>query len=408
MGAALALRQRVLSWTVSDNAVNRLGRYLLSPSVFRVAIAGYLLVVFAERVLLFSGGSNDDNEQLLYSQSLEPGYGLRNPPLYTWLVVAFTHMFGAHLAAVLAVKFLLLGGTFFALLKVAKLMAADAAWATAAAAAPLGMYILAWDAALNFSGSVLLICVCVATFWCLLEIERTGRFGWYAALGLSIGAGCLTKYNYLIFCGALFIAAMFDAGFRRRLRNWRTAALAVAVPLVLPFALFAFGHAGTPGQFGAAPVVGKALPVPYAAAMSLRQTAAFAFDFLSPLLLLLPAFFPAACRPRPADLPPALRLVGRMLAIQLAAFLLYFFFAYASGFGTAAIHRHLFFVFILAPLWFIARASWINRFAPALPYFAAALAALAVLAPVALAVKALAGPVLERRPTMHVPYAALA
>jgi len=409
MRAAPALPQRVLAWTGSAAAAGRLGRYLLSPSVFGIAISGGLLLILAERVLLFSGGSNDDSEQLLYSQSFQFGYGLRNPPFYTWLVIGFTHLFGASLAAVIALKFLLLAGSYFGLLRVAKMIAADDAWATAAAATPLGMYAVAWDATLNYSNSVLLIFVCLMTLICLLQIGRTGRLVWYAALGLSMGVGCLTKYNYLVFCGAMFVAAMFDRCYRTRLRDWRIAALGLSLLVVLPYALFAHRHLTSLSvQFGAAPIVGEARPLPAAAAMSLQQTGDFGFDFLSPILFLLLVFFPAAWRPQRIDQPAALRLISRLLVTELLVFLLYFFFAYATGFGTSAIHHHLFFVFILAPAWFVARASWIDRARPALPVFAAALAALAMLVPAALAVKSAAGPVLERRPYLNIPYPALA
>lgn len=409
-----SLRTRTVSTVTSiDAASMRLGERLLSPRVFIPAILGYLLLLFLIRGLAFPGAPNDDSEQLLYSQSFALGYGLRNPPLYTWLVMGSEAVFGVTLAAVVAVKFLLLAATYLTLYASGRHMASDQRWAVAAAAAPLGIYYVGWDAVQNYSHTVLLMFICASTHHCLLRLAERTKLVWYAALGLAIGVGIVTKYNYLLFAVSLIGAALTEPSYRRKFADRRIAATVVLAALVaVPYVAYAIGHAGgekTGIPAGSLP--NGALPLWPAITSGVGRFVSFAVGFFVPLLFLAPAFFPRALRVLPTDVArpgPALRMTGLSLLIQAVLFLLMFVLAYALGVGLPVLHPHLFFSFILLPLWFLARASYAGTPAGALPRFASVLAVLGVVVLVVTMGKFVLDPVTAKRPVYNVPYPALA
>ncbi|MSO76791.1 MAG: glycosyltransferase family 39 protein [Alphaproteobacteria bacterium] len=386
----------------------RVGEALLTRRRFTLAVLSYFLLLFAIQGFLFPGGVNDDSEQLLYSQSFQFGYGLRNPPLYTWLVIAFQRVFGVSLAALAAVKFLLLAGTYLLFAATALRVFDDERWAMAAALAPLAIYFVAWDAVRNYTHSVLMVCMAVLTFYCLLRIIDAGRWWWYAALGLAIGAGTLAKYNYLLFAGALLVSGLVDPDYRRRLMERRMAlTLLVAALALLPFTIYAMDQSG---GLGSRPVGRKAdtglTTAPLSAIQAgLTHLLVAAASFLSPLLPMLPLFFWRAFRPlrQPGNGPrrQIMNLLGRALVVLLACVLVLEL--------LVAPRIHIYFIFVLFPLWFFLRARLAGATSEVLARFAGTMAVLALLVPAAILVKFATDPLKAgRKPYVNLPYPALA
>ena len=97
----------MLAKAISGNA-----RVLLSPRGFHLCLAAYLIVLFVVRAYLFPGASEDDAEQLFFAQAFAWGYKPKQPPLYTWLVLASQWILGVGIPAVSVVKFSGLPGQF--------------------------------------------------------------------------------------------------------------------------------------------------------------------------------------------------------------------------------------------------------------------------------------------------------
>jgi hypothetical protein len=64
----------------------------LSQRRFLAVLAAYLCILLALRVILFTGASEDDAEQLLYSQVLALGYKPNQPPLYGYVQFVNRHL----------------------------------------------------------------------------------------------------------------------------------------------------------------------------------------------------------------------------------------------------------------------------------------------------------------------------
>lgn len=192
-----------------------IGRRLLSARGAFGLWAVLLVLLWALRAFLFPGTGADDAEQLVHSQTWAWGYGPRNPPLFTWLVIGAQQVFGITVASVVFVKFTLLGGALLLLYRIARRMLGDERLAALAVLAPLGFYYVAWDIVFNFTHTAMLtfgVCLTVQAFLSLAERPDWRR---YLVFGAAVGIGALAKYNYLIFLGAFLAAALTDPALRR-------------------------------------------------------------------------------------------------------------------------------------------------------------------------------------------------
>lgn len=347
-----------------------------TPAGFHLLVTALMVWLCIVRVVLFEGTGGDDGEQIVLAQQWALGYVPRNPPLYTWLVLAAQHLAGVSVLAVALVKFALLWLLYVVLYRTALIVIADSRLAALAALSPLAMWFVAWDAVLGFSHSVLAITLCVATALILLELERRPGLPWALALGAVAGAGLLGKYGYGVFLIALLAAALLDAKLRAILVGWRgLAALAVMTAMVAPYAVWLAGQTGGGGT-GAPPL--GALPALWLGAKA-------AVSFLTPLWILVAALFPAAFLHRPANAagdPRHRRLIGRQLLGALAV--------YAVVLAVSGLHArdYYMFVLILFPVWAFARIAAAERRPWAADVYGSLLAALALAAAVALPAKA--------------------
>ena len=175
-----------LSWLLAWATVATLGRVLLSPAVMW-----------------------DQAEQLIWTQSLEWGYGPQ-PPLYTWVQRGVNTLFGPSVLSLAVFKHALLVLTFvFMYLAARQILPRRSAWLAALGMAWLpGM---GWEVLRDLTHTVLLTCVVAATWWLLLrQIQRPSRAG-FAWLGIAVGLGVLSKYSYVLIAGAAVLC-----GRRRR------------------------------------------------------------------------------------------------------------------------------------------------------------------------------------------------
>ena len=384
-----------------DEMLGRAVDGLASPRIFPVVVVGYAAMIFVLRGFMFPAASGDEAEQLLFSQQLAWGYHVRNPPLYTWMVIGATQVLGVVIHAVTLVKVTFLTLTYLFLYYAGRRIFRDPALAALAALSPLAIYYVAWDAVLGYSHSIALMAACAATFWALLRLADRGSFAGYLVLGACLGVGFLVKYNFAIFVGALGLAAWADRDLRRRLMDRRMpAALALAAAMALPHYIWLSPHAGSAiaevtGEVGISAMAGGV------ADMAL----AYSNFHLSLLLLVAVLFWPSLTRKGSPAGPKAGR--QRLLAnFLLAAFVI--FLAYTLLSGTARFRTHYLFILIPLPLYLFCRIEAAGYTKASLRRFAGALVLLTAVVAGGLVVKYAGDPLWCRKCTLHVPYAELA
>ncbi len=205
---------------------------------FAALLAAYVLTHLLLRVWMSPTLTVDDAREAVFSQTLDWGYQPRQPPLYSWVVWAAVRVFGLGVPPFAAVRYAWLAVAALFLYLSARRILSDARVAALAAASPLLLLPFSWN--IHFlTHTAALVAACGATLYALVRLLASGRSGAYAWLGVALGLGLLSKFNYALFAGSLLAAGLTIPDYRRRLLDPRLLlALGLAAILVLPYALW--------------------------------------------------------------------------------------------------------------------------------------------------------------------------
>jgi 4-amino-4-deoxy-L-arabinose transferase-like glycosyltransferase len=110
----------------------------------------------------------------------------------------------------------------------------------AAAALALGLLpSVAWESQRALTHSPLALLMAVATAWAAVRALRGRRWRHHAALGLAVGLGVLSKFNFVLWPLGLLVAAVLLPEWRARVRPLRVlGAVGVAAVVVAPVGLW--------------------------------------------------------------------------------------------------------------------------------------------------------------------------
>ena len=207
---------------------------------FAVAL---VLAIFAGLRMVYAGSVEPDEADLiLFGQQLAWGYS-EQPPLYSWLCAAAFELLGTGVAALVAVRTLILAATVGLLYVTARMAVPDRRLTILAAFSVLLVPSLAWHALTYLTHSILAFLAGVACLHACLRIVRDGHTRDYVYLGVACAAGVLSKYNFALFAFALLLAGLSLGPARRRLLDWRMGlAFAAFAILVAPHVLWVFEH----------------------------------------------------------------------------------------------------------------------------------------------------------------------
>lgn len=188
---------------------------------FVILILSYFAIQAVSFGAFKTGGDIDTAELLVYAQQFSWGYGGSQPPLYNWLALVFTQLFGTELIVLSALKFSMLALALTSIFMAARALGLDSVSASAAALGIFAIPEIGWEAQRSLSHSSAMIAFCAASFWLLAQMRQrplNGIFS-YSLLGLVLAAAVLSKYNAVIFFVALFLACWTSPGWRDILRS---------------------------------------------------------------------------------------------------------------------------------------------------------------------------------------------
>ncbi|MBK5934806.1 dolichyl-phosphate-mannose-protein mannosyltransferase [Rhodovulum imhoffii] len=201
---------------------------------FVLALTVYFAAQAGLRLALGGALETDEAEMMVMTPGLAPGYGPQLP-LYNWFQIGLFELFGRSLFSLALLKNLLLWGSYLFLFLGLRL------WIPAGAAALGAMSLfllpdLAWEAQRATTHSNILFTTSMATIAAFLWAMRDGSRRAWVVLGVALGLGGLSKYNFWMVPGALALAALtlpqMRAGMlcRRALIAPALAVLVVAIP----------------------------------------------------------------------------------------------------------------------------------------------------------------------------------
>lgn len=210
--------------------------YLVFPLVL------FLAVHLELRLLASPSLQRDDAELLIFNQSLALGYS-EQPPLYSWIFYFFSSVFGESLFSLTLFRSLFMAGTILFLYWCARRMFPNRKYWLLCPLTLLLVPMLSWHLLTYLTHSLLLCTFCAATCYCCLRLLAQPRWWEYVLLGLCVGLGGLSKYNFVFFVAALFGAGLTVAPLRQRLIDPRMMlTVLVALLIMLPHGLWMVQH----------------------------------------------------------------------------------------------------------------------------------------------------------------------
>jgi hypothetical protein len=225
---------------VSDSDFNRTH---YSRAVAAI-IAASVLVTAVLITLLIKTASSDSAEQLLWAQNWRLGYGIQ-PPLYSWLQLGFFKVFGVNLGSIIFLKEILIGIAAWLTYLAVREMTKDEKIAALATASLLLMPEFSYESHRNLSHSLLTMALAAATLYIMVRmaLETEAVPDLYAWLGIIVGAGLLSKYNFGSFFFACCAAAVSLPETRRIVLNrWMLLTAALAALIFTPHAVWLANH----------------------------------------------------------------------------------------------------------------------------------------------------------------------
>lgn len=286
-----------------------------------------LFLYFSLQALIRATGAAalelDESELAVVGQWWLIGYN-NQPPLYVWLQAVAFRVLGLDLAALSVLKNALLFTTYLFTFLAARRLLHEPMRAILATLSLLLIAQLAWEAQRDLSHSVMVTTVAAASFYALLRWYARPSTAGYLLLGVLLGLGLLSKYNYVLFAGAVLLTLLTVRRGRALLFDPRLLlTLLVASALVAPHLVWLMGD---PGLIAALPHkldFGQRTWL----VSGLGSTLVAMVDFLAPwwvimLLVFRLDFLRAIAMPQDSDLGFPLRRYLGALLLLLAVLLL--------------------------------------------------------------------------------------
>jgi len=218
----------------------------LDKSAVIIAIFLFCLTHWAIRTFIAPIYTIEEADQLLLAQSLQVGYGARQPPMLAWLH-AFAVMGGSlSPPIVFAVKYILLfvALTFYYL--AARNVLIRPGVSAAAVAAWVLTFQVGWSVHEDLLGAVGLMASLSLCLHAVTRILTWRRYRDWVYLGGAIGVGLLTHHLFAVFPVALILAILFSQFFRDAMTLPRVGIMVLVASLIyLPYAAWVATNIGS-------------------------------------------------------------------------------------------------------------------------------------------------------------------
>lgn len=210
-----------------------------------VAVGLWVLAYGLLKVFSQDGLDIDSAEQVYFAQSWQMGYGTRQPPLYTWLLLWLKPHHASWAGVLEFSRYLCLLGWLAGVQALAKVCGADRSVQARVILAHLGLLLVMWRVHDSLTHTVLAAGVSIWASVALIRALQQPRY-WLLAGGVAAMA-CLSKLNAALWCVSSLVSAwviiLMGSSSRRQgeatARDhllWMTMGLIVFVAVIAPYA----------------------------------------------------------------------------------------------------------------------------------------------------------------------------
>jgi len=281
------------------------------------AFAIYFGIQIISRALLSPSTHLDESEQLVFTQQWAWGYGPQ-PPLYTWIQKIFFSAFGVSVFSLALFKNILLFLISTLASAHARFITRSHACGLVAAVSVLFIPQISWESQRDITHSVLATVCSLAALGMFCRVVEFRKTSDYLALGICIGLGCLSKYNFVLFLAGLLLAALTLKNPRAAVLNWRMfLAVILGVLILLPHGLWAVHHAQMATATSSKLAIQHDQPWLGSTMKGLTSLFLASIAFILPVIVITPLFFLRA-KKSPDEIPVRcdfVRLALRTLAV---------------------------------------------------------------------------------------------
>ena len=276
------------------------------------------------RVLTTSALEMDEAEQVFLTQWWLNGYSPHppinlQPPLYTWLQIAFFDIFGVNVFALSLLKNLLLFLTFVFVFLTTHVLTKNIRLPVLATLTLFVFPQISWESQRDLTHSTLAMMLGSATLFTALYVSRTRTLGSYILFGGLLGLGAISKYTFLIFAMALLLGLLLTSDMRAMILDRRIfATLAVGTLVALPHMVWWWPHIqGASTYFGRFPKSGDTTQLEAVGAYFRAIVSFFALPCLVYVMIFPSGFHPNHWVPAKGEQP---KLLNRVLILVLIIF----------------------------------------------------------------------------------------
>lgn len=206
---------------------------------FFLILSAYLICHLAIQLFLLPGTLGTDFvEQAIFSQHLEFAYGIKQPPLYTWLQLGLNSLTGNAAIGYPLLKYIMFALWISSFFLAVRVWSGSWQWALWGSGCLFLLYQVAWKAHFGVTHTFLLsFAVCQTLLWTGLirKAEKISPF-FYIMLGLSIAVGIYAKHSYWLFLMPLLLCLLIDQHITQKPKLFLITG-SVAALLVAPWVL---------------------------------------------------------------------------------------------------------------------------------------------------------------------------
>ncbi|MDE1159266.1 MAG: glycosyltransferase family 39 protein [Neorhizobium sp.] len=392
------MTQKTLAMTPKGVTIRR-------PATVLLVLALYFIVNIGVRYIIPHGLELDEAEQTYFSQWMLTGYSSQ-PPFYNWLQYGVIHLFGTSLLSLTALKNVMLFSTYLFYWLAAREALGEKRLAVVAALSLLTIPQVAFEAQRDLSHTVAAMFGTAFFLFAFLRVVNRASVGTFLLLGIAIGIGGLTKYNFAIIPIAALLAVAVDRDLRSRLFDWRIViSIVVALAILSPHLSWLVENGQSASSHTMRKMLGNDTNILIGIVQGLGSLAMAVIAFLALTIVVLAAVFRENLGQILKASNPKTRLIGRILVICIGAIVLMILFG-----GVERVRdRWLTPILLIAPLYLAIKvdASRIDAGRGIRRLWGVA-AVIMVLIPVALLGRALQGHYLGKYNYPNIPFPNLA
>jgi lipopolysaccharide core galacturonosyltransferase RgtB len=212
------------------------------PGLVFALLAAYFTLHILLRLALPASLELDEGQQIFLSQWLAAGYDSQ-PPFYNWVQYGVIRILGTSVLSLTLLKNAMLFASYVLVGLGALLLVRDRRVGAVAALSVLVLPQISFEAQRDLTHTVAVIFATCLFIYAFLRVLKAPGAGAYLLTGVAIGVGMISKYNFALLPGAVFLAVLAHPAFRARLFDMRLLLSAgAALVIVLPHAVWFIGN----------------------------------------------------------------------------------------------------------------------------------------------------------------------